>query len=82
MPTADTTPERKIETDQICAAFVLDVPTPIRHLQPLWGCRSTWAAWRKSGLEVRTIEGLGPCVIPSEFKKFLLAKFGTYAPRT
>lgn len=69
-----------LTSEMLAAAFVLDAPVPIRHLFGLYGGRSTFAVWKGQGLDVRKLDGLGPSVIPSEFKKFLIAKWGTFAP--
>lgn len=80
---ARTKPASKtITAEQLCAAFILDAPVPVRHLYGLYGQRSTFAAWKVQGLDIRKLDGLGPSVIPSELKTFLIRKWGTFAPRT
>lgn len=69
-----------LTAEQLCAAFILDAPVPTRYLHGLYGGRSTFAAWKAEGLDVRKLDGLGVCVIPSEFKAFLMKKWGSYAP--
>jgi len=76
---ADDAPDT-LTGEQLCAAFILDAPVPVRFLHGLYGQRSTFAAWKAQGLDIRKIDGLGPAVIPSEFKAFLLKKWGHYAP--
>jgi hypothetical protein len=63
-------------TEQICAAFILDAPVPIRVLYGLYGSRTSFHNWKKAGLSVKPVKGLGPTVIPSEFKTFLLKQRG------
>lgn len=69
-----------LTNEMLAAAFVLDAPIPCRHLHALYGGRSTFAAWKAQGLDIRKLDGLGPSVVPSEFKAFLLKKWGSYAP--
>ena len=66
--------------DQLMAAFVIDAPIPIHALFATYGCRTTFKSWQKAGLEVKTTPGMGPTVIPSEFKAFLIKIRGEYAP--
>jgi hypothetical protein len=69
-----------LTTEQLCAAFILDAPVPIRHLFGLYGQRSTFASWKAKGLDVKTVPGMGPTIVPSKFKQFLLEQRGDYAP--
>lgn len=69
-----------LTSEMLAAAFVLDAPVPCRHLHAIYAGRSTFAAWRAQGLEIRKLDGLGPCVVPSQFKAFLMRKWGSYAP--
>jgi hypothetical protein len=69
-----------ITAEQLLAVFVLDAPVPIRLLYGLYGHRSTFHRWKKEGLDVKHVSGLGPTVIPSKFKVFLLRIRGDYAP--
>jgi hypothetical protein len=62
---------RPATAEQLCAAFILDTPVPVRHLYGIYGSRTTFFQWRKMGLCTRAIKGVGPTVIPSEFKAFL-----------
>ncbi len=63
-------------SEQLCAAFILDLPVPTRNLYGLWGSRSTFRRYRNNGLNVKMAEGMGPTVLPSEFKSFLLKQTG------
>lgn len=67
-------------TEQLCAAFILDAPVPIRVLYGLYGSRATFYAWGKRGLAMKNIAGMGPTIIPSQFKTFLLKERGDIAP--
>ncbi|WP_043588114.1 hypothetical protein [Geminisphaera colitermitum] len=78
--TLATLERETIDASQLAAAFVLDAPIPIRRLIGLYGSRSTFWKWEKDGLPVRTVEGLGASVVPSQFKNYLLKKFGTINP--
>jgi hypothetical protein len=69
-----------ITGEQLCAVFILDAPVPCSVLQPIYGSRSTFHVWKKQGLDIRNLQGLGPCVIPSEFKAFLMKKWGHFQP--
>lgn len=80
MPT-DSTDSKAITAEQLLAAFMLDAPVPIRVLYGLYGGRSTFHVWKKLGLSVKPIVGMGPTIIPSEFKIFLLKQRGDYAPK-
>ena len=68
--------------EQLLAVFVLDAPVPIRLLYGVYGARTTFHKWKHAGLNVKTIPGMGPTVIPSEFKIFLLKLRGDYAPKS
>jgi hypothetical protein len=67
--------------EQLIAAFILDAPVPVRYLVPFYGSRATFHVWKGKGLDVKHVIGMGPTVIPSEFKIFLLKMRDTYAPR-
>lgn len=67
--------------EELIAAFALNAPIPIRHLYAIYAGRSTFAAWKAQGLDIRKLDGLGPSVVPSEFRDFLMRKWGGYAPR-
>lgn len=73
--------DKTITAEQLLAMMVLDAPIPVRVLFGLYGQRSTFASWKAQGLTIRKLDGLGPCIIPSEFKAFLMKKWGDYAPR-
>jgi hypothetical protein len=74
-------PLPSITAEQICAAFILDAPVPIRVLYGLYGSRSTFHVWKRLGLDVKTVPGMGPTVLPSSFKRFLLEQRGDWAPQ-
>lgn len=66
--------------EQLIAAFILDAPIPIRRLYGIYGNRTTFHRWKQAGLAVKPIEGMGPTVIPSQFKLFLLKQRGDWKP--
>lgn len=70
----------QLSAEQLIAMFILDAPVPIRLLYGIYGARSTFHLWRKAGLDVKHVEGMGPTVIPSRFKQFLLKLRGDWAP--
>ena len=77
-----TQPEDKDPSpEDLATLFVMNIPMPIRRLFRLYAGRSTFASWKKQGLEIRKIDGLGPCVVPSEFIAFMTAKWDDAAPR-
>ena len=80
MSTPIESSERPLTAEQLVAAFILDAPIAVKHLYGIYGSRTTFHAWRKIGLSVKAITGMGPTVVPSEFKIFLLRQRGDYAP--
>lgn len=73
-------PSEALTAEQLIAAFMLDAPVPVRLLYGIYGKRSTFHVWRRKGLDVKTIVGMGPTVIPSSFKVFLLKQRGDWKP--
>lgn len=70
-----------ITAEMLIFAAIMNTPIPIRHLYGLYGGRSTFASWKKQGLDIRKLDGLGPSVVPSQFIEFMQRKWGSYAPR-
>ena len=52
------------------ALFQNNVLVPLRHLYPI-ASAETFRKFRQDGLPTRKISGLGVCVYPNDFKKFL-----------
>lgn len=78
---AANAPERAAVTaEQLIAMFTLDAPIPVRLLYGLYGSRTTFHKWKGMGLEIRTVDGIGPTVRPSSFKTFLLRLRGDATP--
>lgn len=63
----------------IIAAFTLDAPIPIRVLYGLYGGRTSFHNWKKMGLDVKNVPGMGPTVMPLEFKAFITGLRGAEA---
>lgn len=80
MAAAQENEPKTLIAEQLLAAFVLDAPVPIRLLYGLYGSRTTFHEWKNAGLDVKHVEGMGPTIIPSKFKVFLLKLRGDYAP--
>lgn len=69
-----------ITAEQLIAVFTLDAPVPVRLLYGLYGSRSTFHYWKQIGLDVKPVAGMGPTVVPSRFKSFLLKQRGDIRP--
>lgn len=79
---ADVAEKATITAEQVIAAFTLDAPVPVKVLYGLYGSRTTFHHWRSLGLDVKNVEGMGPTIIPSRFKLFLLQLRGDASPTT
>lgn len=73
--------DQTLSAEELIALTIVNAPVPIRRLFRLYAQRSTFASWKKQGLDIRNLDGLGPCVIPSEFTAFLMKKWGDAGPR-
>jgi hypothetical protein len=73
--------DKNLSVEDLITLIIMNAPVPIRRLFRLYAKRSTFASWKKQGLEIRNLDGLGPCVIPSEFTAFLMKKWGDAGPR-
>jgi len=62
--------EKNKSADSLLAMFVYDVLTPIRKLYPTIS-KETFRKFRARGLKSYKVTGLGVCLRPSEFKRFL-----------
>jgi hypothetical protein len=56
--------------DSLVAFFVNDLPVPLRKLYPMVS-KETFRKFRKDGLKVMKVEGLGICVQPALLKEYL-----------
>lgn len=75
------TTDREIMTaEQLIAAFTLDAPVPVRRLYGIYGSRTTFQYWQGLGLDVKRVPGMGPTVVPSAFRAFLMEQRGDSAP--
>ena len=75
-----TTQRTMLTAEQLCAVFALDAPVALQRLYGVWGSRSSFSRWKKQGLAVFHVEGIGPAVVPSELRIFLLKKRGSITP--
>lgn len=59
---------------------VADVPLPLKTLFGVCGSKASFIKWKRKGLKVDWVEGLGQVVKPSVLKKFL-EKHGRKLPK-